>query len=154
MKALAAGGQDLQPGGGAEQLAQQANPGQQAFEVVHHQQQAFGAQAVEHLLERIGAGLEADPQGLAEGGQDGLRIGERRQGYVANPIGVLLAALRGAFQRQAGFAHPTQPQDGQQAHLGIVQQARQLGQFGGATDERCHLGWQVAEAGDRGWWRK
>ena len=143
VETLAGGDQDLHLGRGLQDFIEQPGARQQVFEVVHHQQQALVLQEIEHLLARVPVTLEVQSHGCRQGWQDSIRVCDRRQGHEEGAVRAGGQALPGGFQGQAGFAHPAHAQDGHQARLGIVQQARKFGQFGLAAYERSGLGGQV-----------
>ncbi len=111
------------------------------LQVVQEQQHPLVVQEVEELAPGLWpiVPLQREIEGLGQRGDDLRRGTERRQGHKTHAVregSVSLADLplrRG--ERQARFAHPSGPDDRNQPHFRVGDEAVQIAQFRRAPDE-------------------
>ena len=119
---LAARNQQLHPGACFQQCRQVGSSRDDLLKVVQHQQHPPLVQrACQECESRQGARL-AQSQRLCQGRQHQLRVIQRGQGDELHALRERLDKLRRHLQRQAGFAHPCAPRQGEQVYLGTLEQ--------------------------------
>ncbi len=82
---------------------------------------------------------KGEPKRLADRGDDLIRHADRGERHECDTIGKGGGVSGRDRQRQARFADPTRPEQGEQATLRVGQQSGDRGQFGTAADERGRL---------------
>ena len=120
------------------------------LEVVENHQELAVAQRAH---EPVAHGDARDPEARGNGGDDGIRIADRCQGYPHHAVGKVLLQLSRDLERQPGLADPTWARQCQQADRAAAQQSGGVGQLLPATDQRGERQWRPripAELGNRG----
>ena len=141
-----AGGEDLEPRRGRQQLGRERCRLEQVLEVVEHEEQlAIGEEGLECILARLPAAL-LQRERLGDRVRHDLRLGHGRQRREPRPVGELAGHGACHLEREARLARAARAGEGQQAHAGAEDQRPDLLELPAAADERGQRRGQLGPA--------
>jgi hypothetical protein len=150
MQRLATRGQDREVGDPRQQGIEVRRGGQQALQVVEHEQDRPLPEECRQRFAGILAPLRAPPDDAGDRGQHQGGIGQRRQIDEPDAIGEALRHLLRGGNGQAGLADAPGTDQRQQAHVVLGEEAAHEGQLILPPDQLRRLGREMHREAGRG----
>lgn len=114
----------------------------EVLETVHDQQRPPLREVLDEHLARGLGGVVGQAEGLGQGVLDQVGVAQGRELGEPDPVAVAFLHSRGSPQREPGLADPAHAHDRDQA--GHLEERRQCGLLGGASDEPVQLRREIA----------
>jgi hypothetical protein len=118
-----------------QQVRRRAGAIKQMFGIVQEEQHAPVAEVSDELRAEIARADEGHTEGITDRRHDRLGAHHRREGDKRDPVAER-AWPTGLFERQAGFANPTRPQQCDEPTIGPCEQRLKLGLLAIAASKR------------------